>query len=213
MAKLSDISTVKGVDMKHIHPNDAIMQKDNSSRPYVNDDLVKKPHHAKPIINDAIIQKPMDDTLKHIVYLKMCTDLSELSKCVKHKVGAMIVKNSRIISTGVNGTPSGYENCCDHFAKHDMTTESSKLEHRQWSAIYENHSEMNAILHASKHGLSIDGAAMYCTLEPCFNCLKHMIGSGIREIYYAKKHKCNLESTEAKSFIDKLNIHIQHIEI
>lgn len=171
--------------------------------------------HMQPVINHGIMQRdPVDvNNAKHRVYLKMCAELSDLSKCVKHRVGAMIVKDSRVISTGVNGTPAGYENCCEHFALHSMDDEKSSDEHREWSSIYELHSEMNALLHAAKHGLSVNGATVYCTLEPCFNCLKHMIGAGIKEIYYANKHKHNLEGTEAKSLIDGLGVKIQHVEI
>jgi dCMP deaminase len=151
--------------------------------------------------------------LKHKVYLKMCFELSTMSKCVKHKVGAMIVRESRIISTGVNGTPSGFVNCCDHFSSHDMGNREHSAAHRVWSKIYEIHAEMNAILHAARKGLSVEDAVIYCTLEPCFNCLKHIIAAGISEVYYANKHCGNLDSAEAREMIEQLGIKIEHIQL
>lgn len=151
--------------------------------------------------------------LKHITYLRICDDYSILSKCAKHKVGSLIVKNDRIISNGVNGTPSGYTNCCDKFHGLDTKQEPYRSEHKNWAEIYEVHAEMNAILFAVKNGVDINGGILYCNLEPCFNCLKHAISAGIKEIYYSKKHKYNLDSPEAQNLINTLGIKIKHIEI
>jgi len=148
---------------------------------------------------------------KHKVYLKMCEDLSTLSKCSKHKVGALLIKNDRIISNGLNGSPSGFKNCCDHFNGIDVHNEPGKSLHREWAEIYEVHAEMNAITFAAKNGVNINNAILYCNLEPCFNCLKHAISCGIKEIYYLKKHKNNLDTNEAKDLISTLKIKIEHI--
>ena len=150
---------------------------------------------------------------KHKTYLKMCEDLAVESKCSKHKVGALLVKRGRIVSNGVNGTHSGYINCCDHFHGVDVHAEPGRTEHRVWSEIHEIHAEMNAILFATREGVKLDGASLYCNLEPCFNCLKHAITAGITHIYYAKKHKSNIDTEEAKNLINTLNIKITHIEI
>lgn len=144
----------------------------------------------------------------HKVYLRICEELAELSKCVKHKVGTVIVKNNKIISTGVNGTVPGFCNCSDHFQKHDHSSELFKSEHRRWSALYEVHSEINALLRA---GTDSYGATLYCNLEPCFDCLKAMLAAGIKEIYYAKKHKHNLDGEEAQQFIFGQGVKIKHI--
>ena len=150
---------------------------------------------------------------KHKVYLKMCQDLSNLSKCSKHKVGALLVKDDRIISNGLNGTPSGFINCCDKFSGIDVTIEPGKSMHRVWAEKFEIHSEMNAMLFAAKSGVSLDGAVLYCNLEPCYNCLKHAVTVGIREIYFSNKHKYNLETSEALELINTLKIKINHIDI
>jgi len=149
----------------------------------------------------------------HKVYLKMCQDLSILSKCSKHKVGALLVKNGRIISNGLNGTPPGFINCCDKFHNIDTHNEPGRTKHRKWAEELEIHAEMNVLLFAAKNGVNTNNSILYCNLEPCFNCLKHAIMAGVKEIYYSKKHKYNLETLNAIDLINAFKIKITHIEI
>lgn len=132
---------------------------------------------------------------KHKVYLDIATSLSKLSKCKKANVACLIVNNGRIISTGVNGTPSGYTNCCDKFKDH--TNEDFLAEHSKWSLKHEIHAEMNTLLFATKNGIQIPkNSILYCTHEPCDNCLKHIAGIGINTVYYKEKYYDNvLENT------------------
>lgn len=150
---------------------------------------------------------------KHKVYLQMCNDLSSLSKCSKHKVGALLVKNDRIISNGLNGSPSGYTNCCDKFQNIDTQSEPGRSEHRKWSLDWEVHAEMNVLMFAAKNGVNTNNSVLYCNLEPCYNCLKHMVMAGVKEIYFSKKHKYNLETPEALDLINTLGIKVTHINI
>ncbi len=150
----------------------------------------------------------MKDLEKHKVYLKMCIELAALSKCSRNKVASMLVNNGRIISTGLNGTPSGHINCIEHFKDHDKTTEEYKKEHSAWSLKHEIHGEMAAIGFAAKNGIEIvSGTVLYCTHEPCDNCLKHIAGVGIKEIYYASKYYHNI--TAENTF----NLSINHIPV
>ena len=73
------------------------------------------------------------------IFIKIANEIASASKCVSKQVGAVIVKDGRILSTGYNGTPPGYENCCDHW-NNEYTSE-----HHEWSKTYEIHAEMNAI--------------------------------------------------------------------
>lgn len=149
---------------------------------------------------------------KHITFLKIADNLSTLSKCKKHKVGALIVKDNKIISHGVNGTPKDYINCCDKYKDCDLTIEPYKTEHRIWSEKFEIHAEVNAILNALNNNNDLKNATLYCNLEPCFNCVKHMAAVGIKNIYYNKKHKSNLtECTDIKDLMFTLDINIQYI--
>ena len=115
-------------------------------------------------------------------FLDMCLSLAGLSKCVSHQVACLIVKDNRIVSSGINGTASGMVNCCDRFnpKKYD------KRAHDEFTDAFEFHAEENAVLYAAKIGISIDGATAYCTLEPCFPCLKKLHGAGVRRIVYAE---------------------------
>ncbi len=111
-------------------------------------------------------------------FINIAKELATASKCVSKQVGAVIVKDGRILSTGYNGTPAGFINCCDHW-NNEYTAE-----HHEWSKTYEIHAEMNAIIWAARDGISIEGATIYVTLEPCSECSKNVIASGIKRIVY-----------------------------
>ena len=113
-------------------------------------------------------------------FLKTAYLLGKQSKCVSHQVGAVIAKSGRIISTGYNGTPPGFTNCCEAFDKNKFDRES----HHLWSKTYEVHAEMNAIAFAARYDIGIEGAEIYTILQPCDDCLKNIIAAGIKKIYY-----------------------------
>lgn len=115
-------------------------------------------------------------------FLKTAYLLGLESKCVSKQVGALIVKDGRIVSTGINGTPKGYKNCNENFPNYDAA--KNREEHHIWSKTYEIHAEMNAIAFAAKNDIGIDGADLYTILQPCDDCLKNIIASGIKKIYY-----------------------------
>jgi dCMP deaminase len=118
-------------------------------------------------------------------FINIAKEISGASKCVSKQVGAVIVKDGRILSTGYNGTPAGYKNCCDHWEGQYTS------EHHNWSKTYEIHAEMNAIIWAARKGISIEGATIYVTLEPCADCSKNIIQSGIKRIVYEKSYEHN----------------------
>lgn len=115
-----------------------------------------------------------------LFFLKTAYLLGQESKCVSHKVGAVIAKNKRIISTGYNGTPPGFINCNEKFDPKNFDRE----EHHNWSKIYEVHAELNSIAFAAKNDIGIEGAEIYTILQPCDDCLKNIIAAGIKKIYY-----------------------------
>lgn len=129
-------------------------------------------------------------------FINIATELASASKCVSKQVGALIVKDGRILSTGYNGTPAGYKNCRDHW-DNEYTSE-----HHEWSKTYEIHAEMNAIIWAARKGISIEGATIYVTLEPCSECSKNLIASGITRIVYAKSYEHNHSQTISKFLQD-----------
>lgn len=103
------------------------------------------------------------------VFINIAKDLSRLSKCVSMSVAAILVENGRIIATGINGSASGHDNCCD-------LHQESGPEHSAWSLDYEIHGEMNMILDLARSGRTFKKAKVYCTHSCCQNCLKHIIG-------------------------------------
>lgn len=142
--------------------------------------------------------------MKDSTYMKIAYAVAQESKCISHNVGAVVVKDGRVVSTGYNGTASGTTHCCDHFTKeygHFSYGDDGKLLnpfrqlHHEWSNKHEIHAEMNAIAYAARNGVSTDGATLYCTLEPCANCQKLIVAAGITKVVYHRKYDKNREST------------------
>jgi dCMP deaminase len=158
------------------------------------DDVLK----SEKIINnrDKKINMLLDKQYRYdITYLKMAKTWSELSHCDRKKVGALIVKNGMIISDGYNGTPSGYDNCC---------------ENENWETHwYTIHAEANAILKCARHGHSCDGSTLYQTHSPCKECSKLILQSGITRLVYIEDYK-DLEGVE---FLINSGVKVEKIEI
>ena len=112
-----------------------------------------------------------------VAYLKMALEWAKLSYCKRKQVGALIVKDRTIISDGYNGTPSGFENCCED--------ENNKT---KWYVL---HAEANAILKISRSTQSCEGATLYLTLSPCKECSKLIFQSGIKRVVYTQDYPDN----------------------
>ena len=112
-----------------------------------------------------------------VAYLKMALEWAKLSYCKRKQVGALIVKDRTIISDGYNGTPSGFENCCED--------ENNKT---KWYVL---HAEANAILKISRSTQSCEGAILYLTLSPCKECSKLIFQSGIKRVVYIQDYSDN----------------------
>ncbi|MEA3384606.1 MAG: dCMP deaminase family protein [Campylobacterota bacterium] len=137
-------------------------------------------------------------------FINIAHEIASASKCVSKQVGAVIVKDGRILSTGYNGTPPGYKNCTDHW-----DGEYTK-DHHNWSKTYEIHAEMNAIIWAARKGISIEGGTIYVTLEPCSECSKNVIASGIKRIVYAKSYE-HTNSDIVSKFIKDNDVIIEQL--
>jgi len=135
-------------------------------------------------------------------FINIAQEISTASKCVSKQVGAVIVKDGRILSTGYNGTPAGYINCREHWDG-EYTSE-----HHEWSKTYEIHAEMNAIIWAARKGISVEGSTIYVTLEPCSECSKNIIASGVVRIVYLKAYEHNHSAIISK-FIKDNNVSIE----
>lgn len=155
-------------------------------------------------------------TIKDKFFMDITERTAEQSHCVSKHVGALLVKDGRIISMGYNGTPSGYVHC-DRYFLYDQTAISSDISveefrsiHHKWSDIHEIHAEMNAIMFAAKNGISVNGATLYCNYFPCQHCLKNLIQTGIKRIVYKTEYDLGQYNPEFLEFIKK-NIVIELI--
>ncbi len=140
------------------------------------------------------------------IFIKIATEIASASKCVSKQVGAVIVKDGRILSTGYNGTPPGYVNCCDYWDG-EYTSE-----HHEWSKTYEIHAEMNAIIWAARKGISIEDATIYVTLEPCSECSKNLIASGIKRIVYKTPYE-HTHSEIISKFLKDNGVSIEQLSV
>lgn len=134
--------------------------------------------------------------MKDSHFIKMARVAAESSTCISHKVGCVLVKDNRVISTGRNGSPSGHEHCCDHFRRRwgEPTFINGRLEpmqrsvHREWSRRHEVHAEANAIAYAARAGVGTEGTTLFCTLSPCADCQKLIVAAGIKRVVYLEEY-------------------------
>ena len=123
----------------------------------------------------------------HQYFLTITRQVAERSTCLRAKVGAVIVRDKSILATGYNGAPSGMPHCLDVGCLIYRTqTPTGDLEENCWRTI---HAEINAIAQAARNGGAIRDASIYITHSPCVHCLKTLVNTGIKNIYYEKPYK------------------------
>lgn len=111
------------------------------------------------------------------------------SNCLRMQVGAIIVKDKRIIATGYNGTPHGITNCIDGGCARCLDRDKNKLvEGQDKELCICIHAEQNAIIQSALHGASTQGAELYTTVEPCNACSKMIINAGIVRVTFREAH-------------------------
>ena len=118
-------------------------------------------------------------------FIDIALRTAQESNCTELKVGAVLVKDKRIVSVGYNGTASGYINCGEALDKGLYEKEN----HHDWSKDNEIPAELNCLLFAAKYGISTKDCILYVSYEPCDNCLKHIIQAGIKEVVYLYPYK------------------------
>jgi len=128
-------------------------------------------------------------------YLRIAKEWGLLSYCKRKQVGAIIVRDKMIISDGYNGTPSGFENCCED--PNGLTN---------WYVL---HAEANAILKVAKSTQSCEGATLYITLSPCKECSKLIHQSGITRVVYQTAYR----DTSGIDFLAKAGVMVEQIEV
>ncbi|MHA1467514.1 MAG: deoxycytidylate deaminase [Promethearchaeota archaeon] len=147
-----------------------------------------------------------DRLSKNAYFMKIAEVVSQRSTCVKRKVGAVLIKDSHIISTGYNGAPSGFKHC---------TLESCVRKNLKAGENPELcrgiHAEVNCIIQAAIHGTSIKGeTTLYTTTFPCMSCLKLIINAGIKNVVY--KEGYNMENKVKEELLRESNLIIKKFD-
>lgn len=126
-------------------------------------------------------------------YMRMAMEWAKLSHCKRKQVGAIIVKDRMIISDGYNGTPTGFDNCCE-----DNNGDT------KWYVL---HAEANAIMKVAASTQSSEGATLYITMSPCKECSKLIHQSGIKRVVYKELYK----DDEGIDFLKKAGVELVHL--
>lgn len=129
-----------------------------------------------------------------LAYMRMAFEWAKLSYCKRKQVGALIIKERMIISDGYNGTPTGFENCCED--DENIT---------KWYVL---HAEANAILKVASSTQSCENSTLYITLSPCKECCKLIHQSGIKRVVYAEAYN----NISGLKFLEKAGVELTHLK-
>ncbi len=132
-------------------------------------------------------------------YMDTAERFAQLSSAKRLKVGAVVVKDHRIISIGYNGTPSGWDNACENVVQLSDDTVTTKTKDEVI------HAEANAILKLAKSNEGGDGAVLFCTHAPCVECAKLIYGSGINKVYYRNQYR----DSSGLDFLNKCAVEVE----
>ena len=137
---------------------------------------------------------------------------SQLSSAVRLQVGAVVVKDNRIISIGYNGMPAGWTNDCEHVV--DVAKTDPRYDYNNFTKELKTkdeviHAEANAILKLARDGESGNGSTLFCTHAPCIHCAKLVHGAGINTVYYRDAYR----DEDGIDFLNKCKINVKKIDI
>ncbi len=168
--------------MNNVHPSEQLLT--NNLFPYL-----------------CAMHKPTFDE----IYMELATNLSNKSHCVKAKVGAVLTKDTRIVSLGYNGPPAGTHNCDEVWPDTGCPRDS------KGSCSLALHAEQNAILYASKNNVVIEGCTLYVTLSPCLACARVIYTLGIKKVFYLHSYADykKLTSDEGVDFLRKFGVEVE----
>jgi dCMP deaminase len=138
------------------------------------------------------------------IYMNLASDLAARSHCVRAQVGAVLTKDTRIISIGYNGPPPGTHNCDEEWPETGCDKDS------RGSCSLALHAEENAILFATKNGANIEGGTLYCSLSPCIACARLILSSGIKKVIYRNSYAeyKGLSSDEGVDFLKRFGVEV-----
>src|SRR5476651_629378 len=136
------------------------------------------------------------------IFMNLATDLAGRSHCVKAHVGAVLTKDTRIISIGYNGPPAGTHNCDEEWPDVGCPRDS------KGSCSLALHAEQNAILYAVKNGANLEGATLYTTLSPCLPCARLIFSAGVKKVFYDKSYAeyKGISNDEGVDFLNRFGV-------
>jgi len=142
------------------------------------------------------------------IFMELAVNLSKRSHCIKRHVGAVLIKDTRIISIGYNGPPAKTHNCDEEWPVEGCPRDS------KGSCSLALHAEENAIVFAVKNGTDIQGATMFVTLSPCISCARLMFVSGIEKVIYLHSYAAykGLAVDEGLDFLQKFGVNVEKYE-
>lgn len=149
-------------------------------------------------------------------FMDTAARFADLSSAVRLKVGAVVVKDNRIISIGYNGTPAGWDNSCEekyYCEDGDWSEQLLPKDANQWmryKLVTKKeviHAEANAIGKLARDGEAGAGASMFCTHAPCVDCAKLIYGAGIKKVYYRQSYR----NDDGLDFLTKCDIEIKKV--
>ena len=143
------------------------------------------------------------------IYMDLAQNLSKKSHCVKIQVGAVIAKDTRIISLGYNGPPAGTHNCDEQWPEAGCPRDS------KGSCSLALYAEQNAILYATKNNVSLDGSTLYVTLSPCISCARIIFAIGIKKVFYLNSYAefKGIPSDEGVDFLKKFGVEVNRYSL
>lgn len=147
------------------------------------------------------MQRPAFDD----IFMELAVNLAKRSHCIKRHVGAVLTKDTRIISIGYNGPPSGTHNCDEQWPQTGCPRDS------KGGCSLAIHAEQNAILYAVKNKTSVEDSTLYLTLSPCLACARIIFSSGIKRVIYLKsyaEHK-GIPTDEGVDFLERFGVKVE----
>jgi dCMP deaminase len=136
--------------------------------------------------------------------MELAERLAVRSHCVRAQVGAVLTKDTRIVSLGYNGPPAGTHNCDEEWPETGCARDS------KGSCSLALHAEQNAILYATKNNVSMEGATLYVTLSPCIACARVIFTTGIKKVFYMSSYASfkGLQSDEGVDFLRRFGVEV-----
>jgi dCMP deaminase len=137
-------------------------------------------------------------------FIEMAQAVARRSTCLRRSVGAVLVRDRRILATGYNGAPAGLPHCGDVGCLRDRLGVASGERQEICRGL---HAEQNAIIQGALHGVSLKGSVVYCTTQPCVTCAKMLINAGVKRIVYLGDYPDPL----AREMLDQAGVELVHL--